>query len=379
MTNYNKQNPFPSKILERKLLNKENSSRKNYHLLLDLENSSIEYKVGDAIGIFPKNQGEEVSKLLELIQEPSEEMMQDPRGLSTFSIKTFLSRKANLLKITTPLITSIFDKITTPQKKVIFANLLEDKEKKLEFIRSHDLLELLTMLKPQKLSIHDIASNLAPMLPRLYSIASSPLKHPNAVQLLISTFTHQHGQKMRPGLGSQFLCDTAEIHNTKVPIYLHPTKTFTLPSDSSVPLIMIGPGTGVAPYIGFLQERLAQKSAGKNWLFFGERNRETDFYYEDFLLNLEKNNYLKLSLAFSRDQQEKIYVQNLMEKESSELYSWIKQGASIYVCGDAKKMAKDVNEMLHRIFELEGKMPPDEAKDCVKKLRRENRYLMDVY
>lgn len=375
MTEYNKQNPFHTKIKKRSLLNLPESTKKNYHLEIDLEGSDITYKVGDAAGIFPNNIEEEVSEIISLIQEPADDMMQDPRGDSSFSVKTFLSTKANLIRITTPLLQLIVDKDNSSP----LAKILSDKEAKLNFIASYDLLELLKMHAPLKLSIHDFAHTLAPMLPRLYSIASSPLTYPTAVELLISTFTHKHGSKIRSGLGSHYLCSVAKVNTTSISLYLHPTKTFTLPEDSDAPIIMIGPGTGIAPYRGFLQERMEKKSNGKNWLFFGERNRKSDFYYEEYLTQLEKAGHLKLSLSFSRDQEEKVYVQHLMKKQAKEFWAWMQEGAYIYVCGDAKRMAKDVNLALHRIAETEGNLSPEEAKKLIKELRKSNRYLMDVY
>ena len=375
MTEYNKQNPFRATIKGRTLLNLPESTKKNYHLVIDLEGSEIEYKVGDAVGIFPNNIEEEVSEIISLIQESAEDMMQDPRGDSSFSVKTFLTTKANLIRITTPLL----QLIACQDKKSSLEKILSDKEAKLNFIGSHDLLELLKMHTTRKLSIHDFAHTLAPMLPRLYSIASSPLTYPTAVELLISTFTHKRGSKIRSGLGSHYLCSVARVNKTPISLYLHPTKTFTLPEDANLPIIMIGPGTGIAPYRGFLQERMERKSKGKNWLFFGERNRKSDFYYEEYLTQLAKDGHLKLSLAFSRDQESKIYVQHLMKKHAKEFWVWMQEGAYIYVCGDAKRMAKDVNLALHGIAETEGNLSADEAKKLIKELRRANRYLMDVY
>ncbi len=375
MTEYSKNNPFYAKIKHRKLVNLAESTKNNYHLVIDLEGSDIEYKVGDALGIFPNNIKEEVDEIIFLIQESASDMLKDPRKDTSISVKTFLTTKVNLMRLTTPLLQFIADK----DKKSPLRTILDNKEAKLNFIDNYTLLEVLKIHAPLKLSIHDYAYTLAPMLPRLYSIASSPLTDPTAVDLLISTFTHKHGSQIRSGLGSHYLCSVAKVNSTPISLYLHPTKTFTLPKDPSAPIIMIGPGTGIAPYRGFLQERIAKKSPGKNWLFFGERNRKSDFYYEEYLTQLEVTGQLKLSLAFSRDQENKLYVQHLMEKHSKELWTWIQEGAYIYVCGDAKRMAKDVNIALQRIVETEGNLSHDESKTLIRKWRKSNRYLMDVY
>ena len=188
------------------------------------------------------------------------------------------------------------------------------------------------------------------MLPRFYSIASSMHQYPTSVDLLVATFTHPVGDKLVPGVGSHFLT-TADL-NTPVPLYHQPTKHFLLPSPET-PIIMIGPGTGIAPYRAFLQERIATSAPGKNWLFFGEQQKSHDFYYQNELETLAKANQLILDTAFSRDQTEKIYVQHRLLEKSQQILNWLEDGAYIYICGDAKRMAKDVLDTLAEITSLE--------------------------
>jgi sulfite reductase (NADPH) flavoprotein alpha-component len=164
-----------------------------------------------------------------------------------------------------------------------------------------------------------------------------------------------------------------------VPIYLHPAKEFTLPSKEHAPIIMVGPGTGIAPFRGFMQERLAKQSTGKNWLFFGEWHKEQYFFYQDFWHQLVDMGSLRLDCAFSRDQSEKIYVQHKMLEQAQEIWNWLEAGAYFYVCGDADKMAKDVDQALLKIIEQQGALPADTAKQYLKNMRKDKRYLRDVY
>ncbi len=211
----------------------------------------------------------------------------------------------------------------------------------------------------------------APLLPRFYSVASSANAHPDEIHLLVGL--------LPDGVASPFLCQTAQINETPVPIYLQPAHSFFLPQNLETHIIMIGPGTGIAPFRAFMQERLHTQSPGKNWLFFGERNRASDFFYEDFWTALTVDNRLKLDLAFSRDQEEKLYVQHQMYQQSKELWDWIQEGAHIYVCGDKERMAKDVDATLQKIAQEQGNLTPDDARVFVRGLRTQKRYLLDVY
>ena len=204
-----------------------------------------------------------------------------------------------------------------------------------------------------------------PLLPRFYSIASSAKQHPAEIHLTV----------LRTGVCSRYLCHFA----TEVSCYVQHARAFALPTDLQTPIIMIGPGTGVAPFRAFLQERMATQALGKNWLFFGERNRATDFYYADFWQELQAQNCLRLDLAFSRDQAEKDYVQHRLYEAKAEIWAWIQQGCHLYICGDKERMAKEVEQMLQRIIEEEGALSPEEARLALRTLRREKRYLLDVY
>jgi sulfite reductase (NADPH) flavoprotein alpha-component len=244
-----------------------------------------------------------------------------------------------------------------------------------DFIENHDLIDFFEM-HPPTLPLQELISYFAPLLPRFYSIASSPLVSPNKVDLLVATFSYKHGAKKRQGLGSDYLCETASMHTTPIHSYLHPTSHFLLPEDPQTPIIMVGPGTGVAPYRAFLQEREMQRATGENWLFFGERNQSHDYFYEVYFESLKKRGFLKLDLAFSRDQKEKIYVQHRLLEKGAQIWKALSSGAYFYVCGDAHQMAKDVTAALSSIIENHGKEDP---KTYMKTLRTEKRLLLDVY
>lgn len=366
MTEYNKENPFPSKIIKRYVLNKEGSTKKTYHITLDLTGSNINYRAGDALAIFPENLPEEVYSLLEALNKSGNEEVTDPRSGNTLPLEHFLRTKVNFNRIPVPLLKQTGD-----------AKLLEEdnKEGRAQFIAKHDLVEFF-QLYPTNLPLQELISYFPPLLPRFYSIASSPKVNPNTADLLVATFSYKQGTKEKQGLGPHYLCHHAAMHTTPIHAYLHPTPHFLLPQDPTIPIIMIGPGTGVAPYRAFLQEREAQKASGKNWLFFGERNQATDYYYESYFESLKKKDFLALDLAFSRDQSEKCYVQHRLLEKGGEIWSLLSSGAYLYVCGDARHMAKDVTCALHSIVETHGSQ---DGKSYLKSLRKEKRLLLDVY
>ncbi|MCH9614430.1 MAG: Sulfite reductase [NADPH] flavoprotein alpha-component [Chlamydiia bacterium] len=327
----NRETPYKAKLLERKCLNKKGSSKTTFFITLGLEGRPFAYKPGDCIGVLPENDPGLVAEIIELT------------GLT--DLRESLALKVNLMRVTTRFLENVL-------------GLELEKEERLHYLKHLDVLDCVKKhkVKQPELFIESLGS----LLPRFYSIASSD---PDRIDLLIASFSYPHGEEVRKGVASDFLCHRAK--DTAL-IYPHPTKHFLLPESTDTPIIMVGPGTGVAPYRAFLQER----QAGKNWLFFGERNQETDFYFEDFFKNHPS---LRLSAAFSRDQEEKCYVQHKMLEHKEELWEWIKQGAHIYICGDAKQMARDVTRALEEIIQ------DDDPKAFLKTLRREKRLLLDVY
>ena len=228
-------------------------------------------------------------------------------------------------------------------------------------------------------SPQEICNRLRGLIPRLYSIASSMKSVGEEIHLTIAKVIYQTNGFTRRGIATNYLCNLAALNDLSVPIYIQKTNDFRLPENPNTPLIMVGPGTGIAPFRAFMQERATTEASGKNWLFFGEWNKNFDFFYEDYWTKLQKQQFLKLSIAFSRDQERKVYVQHKMEENASEFWQWLEQGAHFYVCGDSTYMAKDVDQTLHKIVEQEGKMDSGAAKAYVKQMKADKRYLRDVY
>ncbi|HSX38897.1 MAG TPA: hypothetical protein VLE95_08790 [Chlamydiales bacterium] len=365
MKNYSRTNPYHARIKERSLLSGPSSSKKTYHIVLEIESGALPYKVGDSIGVLPQNDPEEVHAILQTIGCSGAETLFHPRENVAVALRDFLLTKANISRVNIP-----FFKILCEQKCA------EDKTKLHEFLHRYTLHELL--LQYPLIDFSHFAK-LMPLLPRFYSIANSARVFPNEIHLTVAYVNFiQNGQR-RKGVGSFFLCTLAQESTTKIPIYLQPSNHFTLPDDPNASIIFVGPGTGIAPFRAFLQERLALAAPGRNWLFFGDRNRVSDFYYGPFWLELQSQGLLRLNLAFSRDASIKIYVQHKMYEEKSSLWSWLEEGAYFYVCGDAEEMAKDVDSMLHQIIREEGRMEEENARQYIKHLRSEKRYLTDVY
>jgi sulfite reductase (NADPH) flavoprotein alpha-component len=226
----------------------------------------------------------------------------------------------------------------------------------------------------------DFVRALKKIQPRLYSISSSPRAHANQVHLTVGAVRYDLAGRARKGVCSTFLADRAVTGETRVGVFVHSNKAFRPPANGDTPMIMVGPGTGIAPFRAFLEERRATGAKGKNWLLFGDQRAATDFIYRDELLAMQADGTLtRLDLAWSRDQQEKIYVQNRMTEHADELFAWLEQGAHFYVCGDASRMAKDVDAALHTVIERAGKKSADEAAAYVQALKAAKRYARDVY
>lgn len=376
-----KSHPAFVHIQERFLLTGETSTKTTFHVSLDLKSSGVRFKVGDSIGVFAENDPILVNHLIAAMHASGEETIIDPRSQQEFSLRAFLTKKANLSRLTSSFLKLFYEYETLHDKKNHLHHLLQQENKPLlsQYLSSHDPLDLFKEYQEVNVPLQEICSQFGPLLPRFYSVASSQLAQPHQLDLTVALFTFTHSGEQRFGVASHFLCHTAKIKETVVPIYVQPAHSFTLPSDDSAPIIMVGPGTGIAPFRAFMQERICRGAKGKNWLFFGERNQKTDFFYADYWQQLTKDNLLRLDLAFSRDQPEKIYVQNRMLESAKELWQWLQEGAYFFVCGDAHRMAKDVESALVQIAQTQGSMSEETAKAYVKSLRTQKRYLADVY
>lgn len=366
MKTYSRATPYFSVLKEKELLTGPSSSKKTYHLVLDTSNWDGDYKVGDSIGILPANDPKEVDLILQAVRAEGGEEVFDRRSDTRMTIREFLTYKANLGRVNRSFF-SLLEERGLGTVETLLQKEAEDSRTLCEWLRLFPLTPV------------EIATLAMPLLPRFYSIASSKNVFKDEIHLVVG-YVHYHAKgQERFGVGSRFLCDLAEIGTTPIPWYVQSANHFTLPQDPEKSMIMVGAGTGIAPYRAFMQERLFSQATGRNWLFFGERNRASDFYYESFWTELEKQSRLRLDAVFSRDGAAKTYVQHQMYERRKSLWDYIQDGALFYVCGDASQMAKDVEATLLQIIKEEGAKSEDEAREYLKTMRREKRYLADVY
>ena len=374
---YSRTHPFMAKVKERLVLNKPGSKKCTFHIVLDLTGSGIDYEAGDSIGVIPTNHPDVVEKMSTILNTPANQQILHKRSEQERTVGDLLSTYCDLNKVTKPLIRWVCEQCPNSTLEELLAT---DQRANLKaFCEKHHVWDFLEEYLTACSDPTEVINLLSPLLPRLYSIASSRHTVGQEVHLTVAHVNYQTNGKKRLGVCSDFLFDRSPVNELTVPVYLNRTKDFRLPADKNLPIIMIGPGTGIAPFRAFMQERIAQKATGEHWLFFGDWNRATDFYYEEFWKELEANGTLRLDLAFSRDQPNKIYVQDRMLEASADLWRWIEKGAVIYLCGDALKMAKDVDAALHQIVEKKGGMSSKDAQQFVKQLRKDQRYLRDIY
>ncbi len=380
-TQFSRTNPFIAKIKERKRLSKLGSKKSTHYISLDISGSDIHYNVGDSIGIYPTNDPQLVEWTLKAMNATGDELVTDKNGENLKPLKVFLKEKANITEFSKKLLMEIANKQTDPVKKATLETLFLDDQKEAlkEFLARYELWHILEENKEAIFDIQELCNLLMPLLPRLYSISSSKNAVGNEVHLTVAMLEYESNQLLRRGVCTHYLCNLAPLNDASVPIYIHPHNGFTIPEDENTPIIMIGPGTGIAPFRAFLQERIHKQAKGKNWLIFGEWNRNFDFFYEDYWNELIALNQLRLDCAFSRDEAHKVYVQHRMLENGQEIFDWLQNGAHFYVCGDAKRMAKDVEATLLQIISEFGKLDETDSKAYLKDLRAKKRYLRDVY
>lgn len=378
-THYSRTHPFLATITDRYSLTRPGSSKTTFHLVLDLRESGIHYKPGDSLAIYPLNDPIIVARILSLLGANGEERVMMKTG-EELPFRQFLGAKANLHACGRSLFATLISGYPEGGRRSEFDQMLfpESRDILKAYLEQYHVWDLLEESKAT-ISPQVLTELLMPLLPRFYSIASSMNAVGEEAHLTVSLTEYESGGYKRLGVASHYLGHLAPLHEAVIPVYLQPSKDFTVPVDDGASMIMVGPGTGVAPYRGFLQERMVRNAAGRNWLFFGERNRETDFFYQDYWSELEIRGKLRLDSAFSRDQQRKVYVQHLLLERGDEIYHWLKEGAYLYVCGDAENMAKAVDETLQRIYQQYGGLDRLQAAEAVKALRKEKRYLRDVY
>ena len=369
---WNRKSPYPSTLAVNRLLSGTRSAKEIRHFEFDLGNSGLAYEAGDALGVMPVNNPALVSAILERLGADADAAVSGLARPLGQELKTSFE-------------------ISTPSREFIaeierragheeLSHILRhgDKESLENWLWGKDSLDLLQLLPERAMSAADFVGLLKPLQHRAYSISSSSLAAEGRVHLTVASVRYTTNGREHGGVCSTYLADRAEGDNAG--IFVSQNKAFRVPLDDAAPVIMVGPGTGIAPFRAFLQERHARGATGRNWLFFGDQHRADDFIYEEELAAMSSAGLLtRLDLAFSRDQQEKIYVQTRMRENGKALYAWLEEGGHFYVCGDATRMARDVDQALHDIIVVHGGHSADAATGYVNELKRQKRYVRDVY
>jgi sulfite reductase (NADPH) flavoprotein alpha-component len=377
---HNRTNPYLAPLVDKRPLTRDISSKLTLHLAFNISGSAVTYEAGDACGVIPQNDLSLVEEILHTLNFSG----QIPVQLPKFGATTLHDALLNHLQITrlTRKMIAAYATIgkQTAQCHALFALLVPEQQAHLEkYTYDRGLIDLLHDYPNVLHDPADLVAMLPSLAPRLYSISSSPCAHVGEIHTTVAVVRYRSHNRDRGGVCSTLLADRVPTGD-RLPIYIQPNKKFRLPNNTDASVIMIGPGTGIAPFRSFLHQRRALGHTGRNWLFFGERSATTDFLYQDELQSMHSGGHLtRLDLAFSRDQDRKIYVQDRMLEQAANFYAWLEEGASIYVCGDASRMAKDVDATLHTIVEQQAGLPCDAAIEYVQQLKDQNRYHRDVY
>ena len=364
---FSRNNPFSSQLKENRCLNQSGSSKDTRHIVIELGSSGPTYICGDSLGVVPRNPDSLVREFTQRLG-----LHEDAALHETIATSAVLNRAGKKF------VKAVAEKATGTAREKLQA-ICADEKKLDEYVFDRDVVDVLHDAPGVHLEPSEIPNLLNKIAPRLYSIASSPDHRPGEVHLTVALVQYNSHGRTKKGLASGYLADLSGA--TSIPVYVQPTRHFHLPAPDR-DIIMVGPGTGIAPFRAFLQHRARHGHTGRNWLFFGDQHAKTDFLYGNEFSDAQKAGHLhKLSTAFSRDQADKIYVQHRMEEEGAELWQWLQNGAYFYVCGDAKRMAKDVHAALIKIAGRHGGKTPEQAEEWVSVTfsKTEKRYLKDVY
>jgi sulfite reductase (NADPH) flavoprotein alpha-component len=373
---YTRANPFPAKLTVNRRLSTDDSEKDTRHFELDLTGWGLSYEVGDSVAVYPTNDPELVDDIIRTLGAKGDEPV--PAAKTTKPLREALMRDYSITQPTPKFLKAIVERASAaPMLKEL---LHPDRKNDLEnYLWGAEVLDFLLDHPSAKFAPEEFVGLLTKLQPRLYSVASSLRAHPNQVHFIVDVVKYESRGRIRKGVASTFMAERAS--DAPVPVYPSSAKHFHLPDDPNTPLIMVGPGTGVAPFRAFLQDRQATGAKGANWLFFGAQRESCDFAYGDEFQKMKADGFLtKLDCAWSRDQAHKIYVQNKMLENAAEIWDWIdRKGAQFYVCGDARRMAKDVDAALRKIVQENGGRTPEQANEYVEKLKSDKRYKRDVY
>ncbi len=425
MVEWNSKNPFPSRMIANRLLTGEGSGKETRHIEFDLAASDLTYKAGDALGVVPVTPKDLVEATIDALGADPETIVEAVAGEITLREALTLHYEIHRLNKRSILnLASLFAEAGAPvdirlversrhsisggqamhwqwsgddddypegyspvgqaidPAHLLWGSLVDDDEAMEEYIWSRDYIDFLEDFGHIGITPQSLVDGLDRLKPRLYSIASSPDHAPGHVHLTVGIVRYSHHGRNRTGLATGYLADDCIEGESDVSVFVSPTRSFVLPEDSSTDIIMVGPGTGIAPFRAFLQQRAASGASGRNWLFFGDWTEENEFIYDDEIVAWKEDGTIdRLDLAWSREGPEKVYVQHLMTEHGEEIWQWIDGGGTFYVCGDKNRMAKDVHETLIGICAEHGGLSDDEAKQFVERtlMKEQKRYLRDVY
>ncbi len=420
MSKWSAKSPYQSKVTECYVLNGPGSKKETCHIVFDLGDSGMDYKVGDALGVLAENPPHTVDELIEVTGWDSKQIVSTHNGERT--LRDALKMDFEIHRVNKKFVNSLVQKVTSTGMRITVslveryreavagggsewmggdsslvvepnpsipgddpvakvANLVSDGDAMEDYIWSRDYIDVIRDFDVQY-DAEEFLELIDKLKPRLYSIASSHDAHPGLVELTVGIVRYSHHDRDRGGLCTVYLADEVEIGKTDVGVFMSPTKSFVLPEDKSTDIIMVGPGTGIAPFRAFMEQRVFDGGDGKNWLFFGDQSEKTEFYYKDSIEGwLDEGHLYRFTTAWSRDQEEKIYVQHRLKEYGAEVWEWFERGAYFYICGDKKYMAKDVHRALIEIAIEHGGMSEEDATFFIEKtmMREQKRYLRDVY
>lgn len=371
---FGKKRPFPAALKYRYKLNLDPSPRDTRHIELKLDESGLEYEVGDAVATFPVNDTALVDEIISILPFNTSVSVTAHDGRK-LSLRDALLECYDIRTVTKAIVKKWAPMTSHPYLIAI----LEDDDSLSALVDGIEIVDLIYDFPADIKSGQDFIGLLRKLQPRLYSIASSPNKHLNEVHLTVAKVTYESKGRLRKGVASNFLCE-GMTGDQEVRVFMQPTKHFKLPTDLSKDVIMVGPGTGIAPFRAFLEERQVSKASGRNWLFFGNPHESTDYFYKEEFDEMAKDGVLtRIDCAWSRDQKHKIYVQDKIREFSEEVWKWLEAGAHFYVCGDATYMAGDVDKALFELVRKYGGYDHEQAEAYLKKLKDDGRYQRDVY
>jgi sulfite reductase (NADPH) flavoprotein alpha-component len=373
---YGKKNPFPAETLDWVMLNGEGTAKETLHLEFSLAGSGLVYEPGDSLAVLPVNSPDVVAGIVQAAKLTGTEQV-EVKNVGPKLLADALREDYDITALSRGVLTKLAD---VSGSHVLRELVAEDHREDLRvWMEEREIIDALLEYAPEGLPAEALVSIFRKLPVRLYSIASSPLAHPDEVHLTVSAVRYESHGRVRKGVCSTFLADLVKPGDA-VPVFVQPNKNFRLPADPSTPIIMVGPGTGIAPFRSFVEHRAEQDSAGKSWLFFGDQHYTYDFLYQlEWQDHLKSGALTRLDVAFSRDQPEKIYVQDRIIERSEELYKWLEEGAHFYVCGDATRMARDVHEALISVVEFQAGLTREAAEAYVEELKKSKRYQRDVY